>query len=307
MNIKLLRKFTNASKNTNYNYTTMILDSFPLDFTQKDSLKHLNFKKNAGFWVKFFSSTSTRAEPLNISKTVAGLEEYLLNDGKFSDPAIKNYFFQSIDPVLLKEFDISREIIKKNGGKIVKTNTNPPVQKYETLVNYYTDGSVLFREMNQPIENYDIIRKKKRVKFKLKDGIEEFTSKEKKLIWKNLDIQEKELVKESMMDSMGYEELKRDRDDFSLVIGALEVTCTYVLVMNAFNLTVDKIKKGIIQQKIRNGYELENDVHLLRFEKIEAPWESNWILTDVDHYMKRNEKWGGFYEYPIGKIFEGLR
>jgi hypothetical protein len=94
------------------------------------------------------------------------------------------------------------------------------------------------------------------------------------------------------------------RDDYSFTNTQLETTVeimaigTKILPECAHKLG-QEVNSELKTFMVQNGIDEDGLTwNVFRFEKIEMPWQSNWIITDVNGFMQ--EKYGDFYELPTG-------
>lgn len=59
------------------------------------------------------------------------------------------------------------------------------------------------------------------------------------------------------------------------------------------------------RNKISQNSDSSLNWNLFRVEKLEMPWKTNWIVTDINGFMHRKHK--RYYELPGGSKFEDLK
>lgn len=109
--------------------------------------------------------------------------------------------------------------------------------------------------------------------------------------------------KNSLLDSYGYTELELDRSDYQFVKPELEITVEYVAIGSQIQPSLSSIKGRAIMQEIKN-FKIDQEIddkmpnfNIFRFEKLEMPWESSWVLTDINSFMAKKHG-PHYYETP---------
>ena len=311
MLIKRLLKRTFSSKNApKTNLQRVIEKSLPYDYTQK------NWKILDQYQPSLFNRLFSNLEhhTLCLKNTIGLLHQYLVGGRDLLNAREYGMLINSIEPNLLNQFLKAKDDIERAGSmlqfhpKHIKLH---PSTVFKTVGEFESRGTFIYRILNAEGKHYTKTTKKSFIEYGLKDPKFGLSFQQRQHIWRKADYLEKGMLTDRLVEMMGY--MEHDNDDelemFDILNDRMTITTQMVIVRIDRPILMKGAAKELIERRGLFGCQSEVNYHLLRVEKIIVPWETHWVLTDVDNFMRDSQVDGDeiFFELPSHQRFDFLR
>ena len=178
---------------------------------------------------------------------------------------------------------------------------------YKSIATFNTRNSFLHKHLNPPLKNNPRISSSL-IKYESIKNLQEDYMPEKIQFSDLIDL---ESSKKNLLENYGYLELGSKPDDFSILIPELEISVELIAIGSSIRPSFGQQKGAELATELKD-YQTSKVSNtgsnmcwnLFRFEKIEMPWKSHWVVTDINGFMFR--KFKDYYELPSSRKFEDL-